>query len=182
MHGDLAARNILMEEDPLQSGCPVAKVADFGLSKKFYDNVKYEKESRVLVPWKWMALEYLTKEFFTLTSDVWSFGVLFWEILSFGKTPYGHQGYDEVVKQLTNGKRLHCPKEVKNITTWSPKRLFKNLSNACFKADPLDRASFSKVVEILKKELSPDEITHYNQMSDINQSARTDNVLGESSN
>ena len=62
MHGDLAARNILMSESVLKgtSKWPIAKVADFGLSKRFYDNVKYSKESRLYVPWKWMALEYLS--------------------------------------------------------------------------------------------------------------------------
>ena len=166
MHGDLAARNILMDEDPLQSGCPVAKVADFGLSKRFYDNVKYEKKSRP-VAWKWMAFEYLTRNVFTLTSDVWSFEVLLWEIFSFGKNPYGHQDYDEILKKLKNDYRLPCPDEVKNITSWSPEDLFNKLSDVCFVADPLARASFSQVLEIIRKELSSDEIIRYNEMKNM---------------
>ena len=70
MHGDLAARNVLIATDPLNLGYPLAKVADFGLSKRFYGNIKYTKETRVEVPWKWMALEFLREEFFTLTSEV----------------------------------------------------------------------------------------------------------------
>merc|ERR1719400_264135 len=55
MHGDLAARNIMLDENPIQSARPIAKIADFGLSKKFYNKKEYEKQSRLLVPWKWMA-------------------------------------------------------------------------------------------------------------------------------
>jgi serine/threonine protein kinase len=75
MHGDLAARNVLLDESPVLKGHSVGKVADFGMSKKFYENTNYQKESRVMVPWKWMAYEFLTKGFFTLASDVWSFQV-----------------------------------------------------------------------------------------------------------
>ena len=106
MHGDLAARNVLLDDDPMKSGYLVAKVADFGLSKKFYENVTYEKETRLLVPWKWMALEYLKNGILNLKSDIWSYGVLFWEIFSFGRVPYGHQDYEELVPKLDNGYRL----------------------------------------------------------------------------
>ena len=177
MHGDLAARNILMDENPLEGGCPIAKVADFGLSKKFNDYLIYEKETRLFVPWRWMALEYLTNNYFTLTSDVWSFGVLFWEMLSFGRTPYGHQGYDELLTKLKTGYRLPCPDEIEHITTWSPKELFNKLSNACFVAEPADRETFSAVVEIIGKELSQEEIMRYTQMRENYKSTRTENYL-----
>ena len=55
MHGDLAARNIMLCEDPFKNGDIVALVADFGLSKNFYSKVTYEKSSRLMVPWRWMA-------------------------------------------------------------------------------------------------------------------------------
>ena len=168
MHGDLAARNILMSESVLKgtSKWPIAKVADFGLSKRFYDNVKYSKESRLYVPWKWMALEYLINDYFTLTSDVWSFGVLFWELLSFGRTPYGQQDYDELIEKLKSGYRLSCPHEINQIKSWKPKELFQNLSEICFKADPMERASFSEVLTRIEKELTEEEISLYEQMSE----------------
>ena len=76
MHGDLALRNILLGDNPFEAKPPVAKVADFGLSKSFSDYVIYEKKDRQLVPWRWMALEYVKDGYFPLKSDVWSFGVL----------------------------------------------------------------------------------------------------------
>ena len=164
MHGYLAARNVLIDDNPLQYGYPVAKVADFGISKKFYDNLKYEKESRMYVPWKWMAFEYLTREFFTLTSDVWSFAVVLWEILSFGRIPYAHQEYNDVVKQLEDGYRLPCPTDIENVLTWSPKQLYEDLSKVCFLADPNARATFSDVVGLIEKKLSHEEISHYHSI------------------
>ena len=177
MHGDLAARNILLDEDPLKSGYPLAKISDFGLAKQFYNNVEYEKVSRMVVPWKWMAYEYLTEEYFTLKSDVWSFGVLFWEILSFGRTPYGFQEYNDVLQQLENGHRLTCPKEVQSILSWSPQTLYQRLSDACFVANPVNRASFSEVVSILEAELTEKEIATYIHMNECYNSTHTNNYL-----
>ena len=165
MHGDLAARNIFLDIDPLETGRPVAKVGDFGLSKKFDNKLVYEKESRVHVPWKWIAMEYLVRDYFTLTSDVWSFGVVVWEILSFGRLPYGRAGYNEVFAQLEDGYRLPCPSEVKHVSQWSPEILYKDLSTLCFKADPEDRATFPEVVKIIEKHFTADELQLNAQMS-----------------
>ena len=167
MHGDLAARNILLNQDPLMTGYIVAKVADFGLSKRFYDNLKYEKKNRNFIPWKWMAYEYLTRDYFTLTSDVWSFGVVTWEIFSLGRTPYGHISYIVLLDQLESGYRLPCPKEIENISSWSPKQIYDKLSKVCFVSDPLERANFSQVVEIIEDDLSENEKASYKNMQQI---------------
>ena len=164
MHCDLAARNILICYDPLGCNYPLAKVSDFGLSKKFYDNIKYTKETRLEIPWKWMALEYFRDDFFTLTSDVWSFAVVVWEILSLGRSPYGLQGYDEVLEQLENDYRLPCPTEAKEISTWQAEGFYKKISNVCFKSDPLKRADFSQVVSIIHSEMTEEELIRYDEM------------------
>ena len=62
-----------------------------------YKTPKYVKKSREEVPWRWMAYEYLASDYFTITSDVWSFAVVVWEMFSFGKLPYGMQDYSEIL-------------------------------------------------------------------------------------
>ena len=125
-----------------------------------------------------MALEYLTKGFFTLTSDVWSFGVVAWEILSFGNIPYGHQSYDEIVSDLEEGYRLQCPADIlKHVTNWSPQILYQDLSELCFVADPKQRGTFSDAANTLEKELSLEEISRYLQLQARYQTKSANNYL-----
>ena len=124
-----------------------------------------------------MAIEYLTREHFTLTSDVWSFGVVVWEILSFARIPYGHKEYDEVVEQLEAGYRLECPTDIKNVSTWSPKELFEEVTKLCFVEDPNDRATFSTVVKTIETNLSTEEMSFYEQLDKKYQSERCSNYL-----
>ena len=181
MHGDLAARNVLLDKDPFGLGYPIAKVADFGLSKKFDQNmqnyVKDEETSRTMVPWKWMALEYLLDGFLTLKSDVWSFGVLLWEMMSFGRIPYGQQGYEDLVTKLENGYRLPCPKDIKVISGWSPEALYTKLSKMCFVEEHDERGSFSDLVNIIEDELSQEERNRCRDMDEMYASTYAENYI-----
>ena len=177
MHGDLAARNILLEDELIHSRRIVAKISDFGLSKHMYEEVKYEKKSRLDVPWKWMAIEYLEFGFFTLTSDVWSFAILVWEILSFGGMPYGFESYDEILEKLQSGYRLPCPSEASNIETWSPCQLYEKLAKICYVKDFADRASFTTVIECIESELTKNEITLHGKISDTYLQIRASNYI-----
>ena len=76
LHRDLACRNILVGEDK------VLKITDFGLSR---ETEKYMKTSHSRVPFKWMPLEFLQTGEFTYASDVWSYGIVLWEIATFGE-------------------------------------------------------------------------------------------------
>ena len=177
MHGDLAARNVLLDENLLKEGCPVAKIADFGLAKKFNEYMIYEKESRMFVPWRWMALEYLTNNYFTLKSDVWSFGVLLWEIFSLGKVPYGQQSYDEVLDKLKKGYTLPAPDEFEYVNIWSPVALYKTVSEKCFIGDPNERSSFSDVVKMIDEELDEGDKSKYKNMKKVYNLTNTENYL-----
>jgi len=99
VHRDLAARNVLISDD-LQ-----AKVADFGLASADGDRV----ESSGKLPIKWTAPEALRHAQFSNKSDMWSFGILLWEIYSFGRVPYPRIPLGDVVKHVEKGYKMEAP-------------------------------------------------------------------------
>jgi serine/threonine protein kinase len=168
MHGDLAARNILIGRGQGCNGLSklVAKVSDFGLSKTFYDNIRYKKQKRQYVPWKWMAIEYLQTGCLTITSDVWSYGIVFWEIFSLGKEPYAGQNSEEMISKLKDGYRLPCPEEVTKESNWSPTEIYNQLADACFVSEPMKRATFSDIVQTLEAALDDKEKDEYKELTE----------------
>ena len=123
VHRDLAARNCLLDQDL------VAIVSDFGLTK---DQAYYTIETNTKLPAKWMAIESLDPEtrLFSRKSDVWSYGVLVWELMTRGEDPYGNDFFDVATHLLClkNGYRLPkpelCPESVYELLLkcWSAKR------------------------------------------------------------
>lgn len=71
LHGDLAARNILLAEDN------IVKICDFGLARSMYKNDNYKKKGEAPLPFKWLALESISDHVFSTYSDVWAFGRIF---------------------------------------------------------------------------------------------------------
>ena len=122
--------------------------------------------------WRWTAYEYILEGKIGLKSDIWSFGVLFWEILSLGEiVPYvDHVCLDEGFKEnLENGYRLQCPKKIKDVTNWfpyPPEEMFENISNSCFHLEPEKRSTFEKIGEIIATNFSQEELQHYSTVYD----------------
>ncbi|XP_035698423.1 uncharacterized protein LOC118431379 isoform X2 [Branchiostoma floridae] len=110
VHRDLAARNILLGENL------VAKVSDFGLSRDIYESEEYVKTAKSKLPLRWMAYESLFYSVYTTQSDVWSFGVLLWEIMAMGHLPYEGMKGKQMMDMIKDGGRLekplHCPDEI----------------------------------------------------------------------
>ncbi|CAC5426385.1 CSK [Mytilus coruscus] len=130
VHRDLAARNILVNDNN------TAKVSDFGLAK--YGDYSAEGGK---FPIKWTAPEALRDNKFTNKSDMWSFGILLWEVYSFGRVPYPRIPLSDVVMHVERGYRMEapdgCPQEIYNIMMQA------------WEIDPKQRPTFKQVLEKL---------------------------------
>ena len=102
VHRDLAARNVLIDSDY------TPKIADFGLSRVTQENV-YDVKTGGKIPVRWTAPEAILFRKFNMASDVWSYGILMWEVMSFGKPPYGDLDNYALLEQIQQGYRLEQP-------------------------------------------------------------------------
>ena len=151
MHGDLACRNILLAADN------VVKICDFGLAKDIYKN-NYQKKTDGPLPIKWMAVESLRDRVFSTQSDVWSFGIVLWEMFSLGKTPYpGIQAGESFYDMLLGGYRMDKP-------DYCPRVVYQSMSQ-CWKAEPRERPSFNELMSLLGDLLEDGEKDHYLDLS-----------------
>lgn len=105
IHRDLAARNILIDATRR------AKIADFGLGRIVEANDPNATYNALggKIAIKWTAPEAISAKAFSHGSDVWSFGVLMWEVMSYGEAPYWDMTNDAVIRNITNGQRLPQP-------------------------------------------------------------------------
>ncbi|XP_068676965.1 tyrosine-protein kinase receptor torso-like [Montipora foliosa] len=134
VHRDLAARNILVGHGKR------VKIADFGLMRHLYHEV-YKVDTGKKLPVKWMAPESIFEEIFTTRSDVWSYGVVLWEIATLGGSPYALKKHKEVLESLKSGYRLEKP----DICT---DRVY-TLMTDCWNQDPDERPSFERLYKRL---------------------------------
>eukprot|EP00040_Diaphanoeca_grandis_P015579 m.79609 g.79609 ORF g.79609 m.79609 type:complete len:1162 (+) comp25232_c0_seq4:189-3674(+) len=137
IHRDLAARNILVSSNYS------FKVADFGLGRQLAtgDSGEYYKPtSSSPIPIRWTAPEAFLDNRYTVCSDVWSFGVLAFEVMSLGERPYSHMSNSEVLLNMhDDGERLQRP-------TLCSERNWSSIIFPCFKTDPSARPLFSDLV------------------------------------
>ncbi|XP_055307327.1 platelet-derived growth factor receptor alpha-like [Sitodiplosis mosellana] len=103
MHGDLAARNILLCNEN------VIKICDFGLARSLYKTEVYRKNKEALLPFKWLALESIKDHLFSIQTDVWAFGIVLWELFSLGTSPYPGLSGQDFYEKLLDGYRLEKP-------------------------------------------------------------------------
>ncbi|KAL1022593.1 hypothetical protein UPYG_G00029670 [Umbra pygmaea] len=141
IHRDLAARNILLTQGR------VAKICDFGLARDITTDSNYVVKGNARLPVKWMSPESIFECVYTFESDVWSYGILLWEIFSLGSSPYPGMPVDsKFYKLIKEGYRMDSP-------DFAPTEMFQ-IMRCCWDPDPLQRPNFNKVVERIEQQLS----------------------------
>ena len=134
IHQDLAARNVVLAEGL------VCKLADFSSVQAIRAGI-YEPHAGIKLPIKWTALEVILYSYFTIKSDVWSFGILMYELITRGRLPYPGMSNAQVVQALKTGYRMPSPKGC-------PEQLYKIIME-CWKDDAAARPTF----EVLQRKL-----------------------------
>uniref|UniRef100_A0A2K5R1R3 Fibroblast growth factor receptor 2 n=1 Tax=Cebus imitator TaxID=2715852 RepID=A0A2K5R1R3_CEBIM len=124
----------------------VMKIADFGLARDINNIDYYKKTTNGRLPVKWMAPEALFDRVYTHQSDVWSFGVLMWEIFTLGGSPYPGIPVEELFKLLKEGHRMDKPANCTN-------ELYMMMRD-CWHAAPSQRPTFKQLVEDLDRILT----------------------------
>lgn len=166
IHRDLAARNILVDED---GNC---KVSDFGLSRNFENdpNATYTTQGGKIAL-RWTAPESIRYREFTSASDVWSFGIVMWEVLSYGEKPYWDMTNKEVIQNVSDGRRLpapiRCPKAIHEMML------------ECWTMDAKKRPTFTKLVSDLNKLIRHSSVLEKiaSQVSIIEEAIGDDSIL-----
>ncbi|MBN3310814.1 IGF1R factor, partial [Amia calva] len=141
VHRDLAARNCMVAEDF------TVKIGDFGMTRDIYETDYYRKGGKGLLPVRWMSPESLKDGVFTTNSDVWSFGVVLWEIATLAEQPYQGMSNEQVLRFVMEGGLLDKPDNC-------PDMLFE-LMRMCWQYNPKMRPAFLEIISSIKDELEP---------------------------
>lgn len=141
VHRDLAARNCMVAADN------TVKIGDFGMTRDIYQSDYYRKESRGLMPVRWMAPESLVDGVFTSDSDVWSYGIVLWEIATLAEQPYQGLSNEQVWNFVRNRGVLDRPPECAD-------GLY-NIMKSCWAWKPMRRPSFLDIINDLQDRVGP---------------------------
>uniref|UniRef100_A0A8C6UF60 receptor protein-tyrosine kinase n=1 Tax=Neogobius melanostomus TaxID=47308 RepID=A0A8C6UF60_9GOBI len=138
VHRDVAARNILVNSNL------VCKVSDFGMSRVLEDDPEAAYTTRGgKIPIRWTAPEAIAYRKFTSASDVWSYGIVMWEVMSYGERPYWDMSNQDVIKAIDEGYRLPPPMDC-------PVALHQLMLD-CWQRERADRPKFGQIVNMLDK-------------------------------
>jgi serine/threonine protein kinase len=136
VHRDLAARNILVAEDFSM------KISDFGLSRNVLCQDYYRKKGAGRLPIKWMSPESLEANVYTVYSDIWGYGIVLWEIMTLGGTPYPTIAMPQLYNLLKEGYRMeaphNCPEEIYGVMVM------------CWQEQPETRPQFQTICDYLE--------------------------------
>jgi hypothetical protein len=141
VHRDLAARNCLVG-NPNSSRLDV-KLSDFGLAVDLASREFHVGDDDEEIPIRWMPPESIQENRFSVASDVWSFGVLMWEIFTFGAQPYEDLSPKQVIRYVVAGRTLHCPEHASSALY--------DLMRWCWARDPSDRPTFDVILRQLTR-------------------------------
>ncbi|KAA0201152.1 hypothetical protein HAZT_HAZT003354 [Hyalella azteca] len=132
---DVACRNCLVRDDL------VVKLSDFGMARQIYHSNYYRFNRKAMLPVRWMAPESLEDGLFTTASDVWSYGVLLYEIITYANCPFHDLSSSQVVESVKRGNTIPIPIDastgVKSLLQW------------CWRKDPDQRITFGHIIKIL---------------------------------
>nr|XP_045615701.1 uncharacterized protein LOC123768923 isoform X1 [Procambarus clarkii]XP_045615702.1 uncharacterized protein LOC123768923 isoform X1 [Procambarus clarkii]XP_045615703.1 uncharacterized protein LOC123768923 isoform X1 [Procambarus clarkii]XP_045615704.1 uncharacterized protein LOC123768923 isoform X1 [Procambarus clarkii] len=135
VHRDVACRNCLVSAER------TVKLSDFGMTRPMYESDYYRFNRRAMLPVRWMSPESLEDGLFTNMSDMWSYGVLLYEIITFGSFPFQGMSNNQVLETVRGGNTITIPKGVK------PQ--LERLLLSCWSMDPHDRPTFNELMETL---------------------------------
>ena len=147
VHRDLAARNCMVAEDL------TVKIGDFGMTRDIYETDYYRKGGKGLLPVRWMAPESLRDGEFRVESDVWSFGVVLWEMATLASQPYQGLANEEVLKYVMEGGVMERPENC-------PDRLYNLMAN-CWHYHAKLRPTFLDIIEDLYPDVSNETILSF---------------------
>ncbi|KAM9331636.1 macrophage colony-stimulating factor 1 receptor 2 [Pholidichthys leucotaenia] len=138
IHRDVAARNVLL------TNRHIAKICDFGLARDIRNDDSYIVQGNARLPVKWMAPESIFQCIYTVQSDVWSYGVLLWEMFSLGKSPYPNVIVDaNFYKMIKTGGHMARP-------DFAPAEMY-HLMKLCWSLEPTHRPTFNAIGEIVAR-------------------------------
>ncbi|KAM6921684.1 platelet-derived growth factor receptor alpha [Xenentodon cancila] len=152
VHRDLAARNVLLSQGK------IVKICDFGLARDIMHDSNYVSKGSTFLPVKWMAPESIFDNLYTTLSDVWSYGILLWEIFSLGGTPYPGMVVDSsFYNKIKSGYRMSKPEH-------APHDVYEMMMK-CWNSEPEKRPSFTGLSETVASLLPSSYRRHYEKVN-----------------